>query len=84
MHVSSMIHTIHLPSYRKHPGIFKIKFIEETVLAEVRMMLISEEFKYILILKLSRCSGTVLKGSYQVHCKRFVIKSHMKKKMPFL
>ena len=50
MHVSSMNHTIHLHSNRKHPGIFKIKFIDETVLAEEKMMLISEEFKHILIL----------------------------------
>ena len=50
MHVSSIYHTIHLPSYMKHPGIFKIKFIEETVLAEEKMILISEEFKHILIL----------------------------------
>ena len=49
MHVSSMKHTIHLPSYRKHPGLFKIKFIEETVLAEEKMMLISEKFKLIFI-----------------------------------
>ena len=41
---------IHLSSYRKHPGIFKIKFIEETVLAEEKSMLTSEEFKHILIL----------------------------------
>ena len=59
MHVSSMSHTVHLPSYRKHPGIFKIKFIEETVLAEEKIMLISEEFKHILILLLSHCSRTV-------------------------
>ena len=52
MHVSSMHHTIHLPSYRKHlqVGIFKIKFIEETVLTEEKMMLISAEFKHVLIL----------------------------------
>ena len=39
MHVSSIYHTIHLPSYRKHPGISKIKFIEETVLAGEKMVL---------------------------------------------
>ena len=50
MHVSSMNHTIHIPPYWKHPGIFKIKFIEETVLAEEKMMLISEELKHILVL----------------------------------
>ena len=47
MHVSSINHTIHLPLYRKHPVKFKTKFIEETVLAEEKMMLISEEFKHI-------------------------------------
>ena len=50
MHVFSMNHIIHLPLYRKHQGIFKIKYIEETVLADEKMMLISEEFKHILIL----------------------------------
>ena len=53
------VFTIHLPSYRKHLGIFKIKLKEETVLANEKTMLISEEFKHILILKLSRCSETV-------------------------
>ena len=43
------VFTFHLPSYRKHLGIFKIKLIEETVLADEKMMLISEEFKHILI-----------------------------------
>ena len=38
------VFTIHVPSYRKHLGIFIIKFIGETVLAEEKMMLISEEF----------------------------------------
>ena len=50
MHVSSMNHIIHLLSNRKHPGIFKIKFIEETLLAEEKMMLICEEFKHTLML----------------------------------
>ena len=50
MYVSSIYHTIHLPSYRKHLGIFKLKFIDKTVLAEEKIMLISEEFKHILIL----------------------------------
>ena len=45
-----MNHTIQLPLCRKHHGIFKIQFIEEAVLAEEKMMLISEEFKHILIL----------------------------------
>ena len=45
-----MKHAIHFPLYRKHPGIFKIKFTEETVLAEKKMMIISEKFKQILIL----------------------------------
>ena len=31
--MSSNFNSIHLPSYRKRPGIFKIKFIEEAVLA---------------------------------------------------
>ena len=83
MHVSSMSHTSYLPSYRKHPGIFTIKFIGETVLAEENRMLISEEFKHILILYLCRCSETVLISSYQVHCKRFVIQLHRKKKIQF-
>ena len=43
INVSSINHTIHLPSYRKHLGIGKIKFIEETVLAEEKMMLILED-----------------------------------------
>ena len=60
MHVSSMNQIIHLFSYRKRPGIFKIKFIEETVLAEEKLMLTSEEFKHILIFKLSRCSETIV------------------------
>ena len=47
MHLSSTNHIIHLPSYRKHPGIFKIKLI---VLAEEKMMHISEEFKHVLTL----------------------------------
>ena len=50
MYVASINHTIYLRSYRKHLGIFKFKFIEETVLAEEKMMLISEEFKHILTL----------------------------------
>ena len=50
MHVFSLNHIIHLSLYKKPPGIFKIKFIEETVLAEEKMMFISEEFKHILIL----------------------------------
>ena len=41
MYVSSINHTNHLPSYRKHPGMFKIKFIDETVLAKEKMMLFS-------------------------------------------
>ena len=49
MHVSSIYHTIHLLSYRKPLDIFKIKFTEETELAEEKMMFISEEFKHILI-----------------------------------
>ena len=61
MHVSSLNHTtIHLSLYRKHSDIiFQIKFIVVTLLAEEEMMLISEEFKHILILYLSRCSETV-------------------------
>ena len=47
-------------------------------------MLISEEFKHILILYLSRCSETDLISSYQIHCKRFVIKLQMKKKIQIL
>ena len=39
------------PSYRKHHGIFKIKFIEEIVLPEDKMRLISEKFKYFFNIK---------------------------------
>ena len=44
------VFTIHLPSCRKDLGIFKIMLTEETVLADEKMMLISEEFKHVLIL----------------------------------
>ena len=48
--------------------IFKFKFIEETVLAEEKMMLISEDFKHILTLYLSRCSETGCVGPLQTLC----------------
>ena len=51
MDVSSLNHPIiHLPSYRKHPGILQIKFIVVTVVSEEKRMLISEEIKHISVL----------------------------------
>ena len=45
IHVFSLKHTIYFPSYRKHPGVFKTKLIEETVLAEEKMMMFLKNLK---------------------------------------
>ena len=87
MHVFSMNHIIHLPLYRKQPGIFKIKFIEETVLnlAEENMVLISEEFKHILMSLLSRCNETVCVVLIRLTANGFCYKvAHEKRKYLFV